>query len=72
MRVEIYFELFSRRLKMTGNVKNKPKNSAEKPETARAIVKLFSPFNRIANWFGAVYAAHEARLIALRVYDRRR
>lgn len=31
-----------------------------------------SPFRRVANWFGAVYVAHEARILALRVYDRKR
>ncbi len=30
------------------------------------------PITLIANWFGAVYAAHEARVAALRVYSRER
>lgn len=33
--------------------------------------KSVSRFARVAKWFGAVYAAHEARMAALRVYDRR-
>jgi len=39
---------------------------------ARDAGKRVSPARRIANWFRAAYAAHEARMIELRVYGRDR
>ena len=51
---------------------------AAAPETealatgARDAGKRVSSLRRIANWFRAVHAAHEARMIELRVYGRDR
>ena len=40
--------------------------------TEKDIGHRVSPLRRVADWFRAVYAEHDANLIALRVYGRKR
>ena len=46
--------------------------STAQPARETDASESVSRFARVASWFGTVYAAHEARLAALRVYDRKR
>lgn len=47
-------------------------DSESRAAAASDDVKPYTPRRRLLGWFAAVYAAHVARLIALRVYDHRR